>query len=277
MIYDCFTFFNEFDLLEIRLHEMDPWVDYFVLVESGETFSGNPKPLWFAENKDRFKSFLPKIIHLISSPVDKVTNAWERQAAQRNFAMEVLGQFDDDLILIGDVDEIVRGQNFTKVQSGSEKMTTFVHQNYFYYMNFQRPGGWPGTVMLPYKMLISLFGGSLWAARKHRRGGRQVPKGGWHFSNMGGKENIRLKLKSSCHFNIPSYKRMFEDEDYLDDLMDGKERIKGRSLSVVPIDNHPVWFVENIGRFQHLMKEDKNNESSRTDEKQGNENKGDDR
>ena len=54
MIYDCFTFFNEFDILEIRLHEMNPWVDRFVLVESAETFSGNPKPLWFEENKQQW-------------------------------------------------------------------------------------------------------------------------------------------------------------------------------------------------------------------------------
>lgn len=63
MIVDCFTFFNEFDILEIRLHEMDPWVDLFVLVESAETFSGNSKPLWFEENQHRFKSF-----HILFKP-----------------------------------------------------------------------------------------------------------------------------------------------------------------------------------------------------------------
>ena len=114
MIVDCFTFFNEFDILDIRLHEMSPWVDRFVLVESAEAFSGIEKPLLFEKNKDRFKSFLPKIVHLVSPLVAKSTNAWDRQSYQRNYAMEALSDCkDEDLILISDVDEIVRGQDFT--------------------------------------------------------------------------------------------------------------------------------------------------------------------
>ena len=57
MIYDCFTFFNEFDLLEIRLNELDSVVDKFVLVEATKTFSGLDKPLYFNENKNKFNKF----------------------------------------------------------------------------------------------------------------------------------------------------------------------------------------------------------------------------
>jgi len=258
MIYDCFTFFNEFDLLEIRLHEMSPWVDRFVLVESAETFSGIPKPLWFEDNKHLFEPFLPRITHLISPLVSKSTNAWARQDSQRNYAMEALTDCsDNDLIIIGDVDEIVRGKNFTKIQGHRKKMSVFIQGNYFYYMNLLRPGAWPGSVMMPYGALKSDYGGSLWEARRLRRKGGHVANGGWHFSNMGGADAIRTKLKASCHFDIPSYKRMFEDGDYLDGLMQGREKIKGRSLSVVPIDSHPVWFRENLDKFKHLLtKED---------------------
>ena len=259
MIFDCFTFFNEFDLLEIRLHEMDPWVDRFVLVESGETFSGNPKPLWFKENKDRFESFLSKIIHVVAPVVDPSVNAWERQSGQRSYAMRALTNCaDDDLILISDVDEIIRGMNFVRIQGERDKMSVFLQRNYFYYMNLQRPGGWPGSVMMPYSTLKSKYGGSLWEARRLRRGGGQIKVGGWHFSNMGGADAIRLKLKSSCHFDTSSYRRMIEDEAFLLDLMDGDRTIKNRKLSVVPIDAaYPVWFRENVEKFKHLLtKED---------------------
>lgn len=54
MIIDCFTFFNELDVLEIRLRELDGVVDRFVLVEATLTHQGKPKPLLYAENKERF-------------------------------------------------------------------------------------------------------------------------------------------------------------------------------------------------------------------------------
>ena len=49
-IYDCFLFFNELEILDIRLHEMYEHVDKFVLVESVETFRGNLKPLYTASS-----------------------------------------------------------------------------------------------------------------------------------------------------------------------------------------------------------------------------------
>ena len=45
LVYACFVFWKELDLLELRLHELDAVVDYFVLVEATHTFSGQPKPL----------------------------------------------------------------------------------------------------------------------------------------------------------------------------------------------------------------------------------------
>ena len=57
MIYDCFTFFNELDLLEIRLNVLRDVVDRFVLVEAGETHTGKRKPLYFRENAARFAAF----------------------------------------------------------------------------------------------------------------------------------------------------------------------------------------------------------------------------
>ena len=65
MIYDCFIFFDELDLLEIRLEEIYPVVDRFVLCEAPMTFSGKPKELVFQNNKERFAPYLDKIEHII--------------------------------------------------------------------------------------------------------------------------------------------------------------------------------------------------------------------
>src|SRR5277367_3065030 len=88
-IYDCFLFFNELELLEIRLNEMYEYVDYFVLVESTESFVGKPKPLYYAQNKERFNQFNDKIIHVIVSDSFR-GGYWEREYFQRNRIMDGL-------------------------------------------------------------------------------------------------------------------------------------------------------------------------------------------
>ncbi|NJM15850.1 MAG: hypothetical protein HC896_11225 [Bacteroidales bacterium] len=60
MVYDCFPFFNELDILEIRLNELNEAVDKFVLVEASRTFQGDPKPLYFEENKEKVQGFFAK-------------------------------------------------------------------------------------------------------------------------------------------------------------------------------------------------------------------------
>jgi beta-1,4-mannosyl-glycoprotein beta-1,4-N-acetylglucosaminyltransferase len=65
MIYDCFTFFNELDLLEIRLETLNDVVDKFVLVEATKTFRGENKVLYFKDNQERFAKFLKKIIYIV--------------------------------------------------------------------------------------------------------------------------------------------------------------------------------------------------------------------
>ena len=67
--YDIFTFFNELELLEIRLNILNDYVDYFVLIECTETFSGLKKPLYYNENKNMFERWGHKIIHIVNCKV----------------------------------------------------------------------------------------------------------------------------------------------------------------------------------------------------------------
>ena len=77
MIYDCFTFFNELDILEIRLNELNQVVDKFVLVEANRTFTNQKKPLYFQENKTRYQQFLPKIINIIVDDYHEINSHWK--------------------------------------------------------------------------------------------------------------------------------------------------------------------------------------------------------
>ena len=83
MIFDCFTFCNELDLLELRLETLSDVVDKFVLVEADRTFTGKSKPFFFAENKARFTNYLDRIIHVQVEDMPQTNNPWDREHFQR--------------------------------------------------------------------------------------------------------------------------------------------------------------------------------------------------
>ncbi len=111
-IYDCFTFFNELELLELRLKILSPYVDYFILVESNITFRGKTKPFYFDINDNRFKSYKNKIIHIKYENIPQETkpNDYSLEIQQRNYIFQGLQQInncnDNDLVIISDLDEI---------------------------------------------------------------------------------------------------------------------------------------------------------------------------
>ncbi len=106
LIYDCFIFNKELDLLELRLEFLYDYVEKFVLVESSQTLSKEEKPLFFAENIERFEKYLDKIIY-IECPKKEFDSAWDYEYFQRDFIKQGLKNCkSDDIILISDVDEI---------------------------------------------------------------------------------------------------------------------------------------------------------------------------
>lgn len=111
-IFDCFTFFNEVELLELRLKMLSPYVDYFILVESNVTFRGDLKPFYFNPTDERFKPYINKIIHMKFGNFSQETkpNDYSLEIQQRNYISAGLNRLnicqDNDLIIISDLDEI---------------------------------------------------------------------------------------------------------------------------------------------------------------------------
>ena len=107
MVYDCFTFYNEFDVLEIRLALLYKHVDFFVIVEADKTWRNNPKPLFFEQQTQRFAKYADKIKHIIVTDLPNDKDPWVLEAFQRNaIARGLTGCSDNDTIFICDVDEI---------------------------------------------------------------------------------------------------------------------------------------------------------------------------
>jgi beta-1,4-mannosyl-glycoprotein beta-1,4-N-acetylglucosaminyltransferase len=207
-IYDCFTFFNELDILEIKLNELYDHVDHFVLVESTETFRGNPKPLYFTENKQRFSKFLDKIIHVILDEHLETNSSWDREFYQRNQIMRGLTHCrDEDIIIVEDLDEIVSASKLPEIVAilSTNKLpsVTCNQSIYTYFLNrYGHASGnvvsWLGSMATKYGYLKSISPQEL----RSQRDGATAVTAGWHFTYMGGTKKVQTKLESFSHSEL---------------------------------------------------------------------------
>jgi hypothetical protein len=220
MTYDCFSFFNELDLLEMRLNILDEHVDKFVLCESRQTFSGKEKPLYFLENQERFAKWLPKIIHLVApESTDNNDTSFDRAFKQKEFLKTGLKDAkDDDLVFYGDLDEIWKDPYRASAMYYGHLMVCNLRQlNYCYYLNQRSSEEWVGTVVGSWRLMKDKLFRDLRANHDF-----VLDDGGWHFTNMGGPDQIRKKLESYDHqeYNHESIKndierKIAEGEDYV--------------------------------------------------------------
>lgn len=282
MIYDCFIFFNELEMLELRLHELADVVDKFVLVEATRTFTNEPKPLFFQENHARFREFDDRIIHVVVADSPDVSDPWAVERFQRNSIARGLTQCrPDDWILVSDVDEIPRASTVKRVSCEHPfprgfladvacrpmirlfsalkfsrgrarrnhpfifKFQQSLHRHFINCVTMNPPSlvHWYGTRMLFYRDFSS-------AQEVRHSGYRIVENGGWHFSSMGGGERIVEKIKSFAHqeFNQPSFldaNRINEAIKQGKALFDPLEELK-----FVPLDDsYPHYLLEHPEKF----------------------------
>lgn len=231
-IYDCFLFFNELDLLDLRLNLLNDIVDKFVIVESSVTFSGKPKKLYFQENKSLFKDFEDKIIHIIidntpndfynlkyiENPVDKKDillnkiikhvnestgwsrheKQWGRETFQRESIIMGLGDCsDDDLIMLSDLDEFPNPIEFKlNIENFNTGVVDFRQKMSFYYVNFLKEENWSGSKLTNW---YTLKNNSLNLIRQNKLTNKVVINGGWHLSFMGGENRIKDKIDAYAH------------------------------------------------------------------------------
>lgn len=195
LVYDCFLFYNELDLLELRLNELNGVVDKFVLVEGDTTFTGKPKPYYYAQNKERFKEFSDKIIHVMVKNPTQFDSPWDVEIIQRNSISDGLGGCkDNDIIMISDVDEIPNVdaiKNFNPLGGISlleQKMS-------FYYMNCVSNALWWNAKIGAFRD-IKKETPYMTRLNNNRP---VIQNGGWHFTALGGVDAILNKLAAFSH------------------------------------------------------------------------------
>jgi hypothetical protein len=128
-VFDCFTFFNEFDVLDLRLRMHNDFIDFFVVCESKKTWMQGDKELYFS-----FPEFSQKIILLDSTEMFLSENPWANEESQRNFLLEgiPLDISEDDLMIVSDVDELI-SQGILEQFKSSNSILSKIQIDFFYY------------------------------------------------------------------------------------------------------------------------------------------------
>ena len=281
MIYDCFTFYNELEILKIRLNELSGIVDKFIIIESNETFQGKMKPLFFEENKHLFARFESKIIHKICEmphsdalevSARAPSAAWAREHYQRNFIARALGDLrDDDLVIISDVDEIISAAALRQALQERRKheLTIFEMPNFTGFFNRKMTSvSWLlGPRMIAFAQFTtpqklrttkafasrSLKGGLLW--RLHTRlwnyfnTGVAAPvrilyNAGWHFTSIGDWSAWRNKVNAFSHEELKASDLYERESVFMETL--------AKSTLPVAIEELPDYIRKNKPEFEFL-------------------------
>jgi len=209
-IVDVVPFFNELDVLELRLRVLADVVSHHFIVQSMETHSGRPKPLSFNPEDARWRPWRDKLRNIVLPtlglpPTDE--NRWTRERFPREVIPSLLEQWrDDDLVLMSDVDEI---PDPGLIEDYADRVTgrTWVGFNaacYYYYLNLRVPRPHK-CIALTSVGYMKTQGGQYFRDRAFKPPIGPVP-GGWHFSYLGGVEAIITKLSSFAHAEFDTEK-----------------------------------------------------------------------
>jgi beta-1,4-mannosyl-glycoprotein beta-1,4-N-acetylglucosaminyltransferase len=253
MIVDGFIFFNELDILEIRLEELYPVVDRFVLVESDKTFRGAFKPYYFEENRNRYAKYLDKITHIMLKDTNKFSDdykvePWDREHWQRaQISRGFNGLELDDIVMISDVDEIPRREVVAELDP--ETTVRLSCKMYYYGINVFA-GGCGALKASRYSSFTTP--GNL----RHSDPPVEIPNAGWHFSYIGDATHISNKLSSFSHWelDIPEVNNL----DSINDRMSRGEDIwgQGHKYEIVEVDGtYPHAIRNNMLYYSKYIKE----------------------
>lgn len=231
--FDCFTFFNEQDILQIRLEEMGDLVDQFIIVESSKTFTGKNKPFYLDHVPSWINRWKDKILNVRIDFPNNEMSSWEREHYQRNQilrGLETLGVAEDDRVIISDADEIIKSSFLLKNITPIDPVKLDVTQ-YFWNFNWVVPqhcnqGSRP--VMCLYKHLKERSPQELRSANL-----QTILDCGWHFSFFGELEKIKTKIESFAHteYDVEKYKS-------------AEKTLQRIELGIDPFDRFPLKYFE---------------------------------
>ncbi len=277
MVYDCIPFFNEIDILKLRLHILNPIVDKFIIEEATVTFSGEPKELCFEKNKELFKEFLPKIEYIVvdNSPVNTTTHL--RDKFQKNALEKGLKDAtDEDVIILSDVDEIPNPKVLKEIiaEFDKDKIYHLAQRMFYCFLNMEEMSGnllsitgefpgverkmWLGTKVfskksIPLNGIIELREAPVTSPDAVR-----VADGGWHFGYMGnsGEKDVAKRIGTKV---VAAAHQEYNDDVLLaeaaDRLLLGQDMFgRDAHFERVEVDeSYPEYLLTHRAEYEYLI------------------------
>jgi len=265
-IIDCFTFYNEIDLLYYRLSILYEHVDYFIIVEANQTFSGKEKSLYYLNNIHLFEKFKDKIIHIVVNLPFKYPNIdyhkneqWINEKYQRNSinnGIKKLSLNNDDLIIISDLDEIPNPNILIQIKDNKIKINDgkiLQLDMYYYNLYSKHHDKWYHSKIVSYNTYIKTTPEAI----RHSKI-QVIENAGWHLSYFGDANFISNKIKNFSHqeFNSETY----TDNDKIQNRINKSSDLFGRNY--VPIkrielndnNNLPILYDIYLSKYCQLNK-----------------------
>lgn len=263
-VYDCFTFFNELDLLELRLTECYNHVDYFVIAEANKTFSGNAKRFILEDNWDRYKDFHDKIIYIKVEDMPEGNDAWAREYHQRNALARGLSSAEDnDVIALTDCDEILRPRTLNILKNDSQHNLWICRHPMFYFkFNYLmvRPMSYHVNPMAILKKDLTtlqelrnrMVG---WAYRQpwdfNDDNVCTIQHSGWHFTYLGNTSNVETKLLNFAHTEAQKWVGNIDVEDMISKKICWDDGVYYEHIKID--DYFPKTILNNLERWKDYI------------------------
>ena len=255
-IYDCFQYFNEDHVLDLRFNILDQKVDYFVISESTKTHQGKTKKLNF--NINNFSKFKHKIKYIVADYDKKIDfenhmggESVVEQHQRNSLSGGLINASDNDLIILSDADEIPDLNKLNQIKTKT-KFTAFSQKMFMYKLNLQNlnESNWIGSKIslkknLPKPQKLRNLKFKKYPFWRVDKLGQQIINGGWHFSFLQKPSDILKKIKSYSHgeFN----QNEFIDEKKITQKIANHEDIFNRSfnLKIINIDETYPEYIKN--------------------------------
>ena len=235
-IIDAFLFSGELDMLELRLRELDPIVDRFVICEADTTFQGRPRKVLLPEHKDRFAPWWDRITHLVVDDLPAGEDCWQREHFQRDAIKRGLnGLRATDLFMLSDVDEIPTVQQIRKVRPNP--VCVFEMAMHSFAVDWLYPTPWNGTVACYGRDIKDI---SILRYARDKPDFNRV-KGGRHFTWLGDTTATNKKLRSFSHADLVGVISAYGLERYYSEGF----HVDGTKLLPVDVDETwPEWIYK---------------------------------
>jgi len=263
-VYDVLPFFNELDVLEIRLQELWDTVDYFVITESNLSHSGKPKEYIFENNKDRFEKYMSKIRHIKVDDMPETDDSWVRERFQRFVGNRGLYDLEpEDLVITSDCDEIARAEIFEMIKEDENDYDRYIlfipqFQYRINYMKFFQNSRNANIIVTrgraysnPQTEREYTF---YWNPKPPET--VMVDHGGWHFTYFGDDAHAITKIQNFAHTetDTPEMIARHNIKWFIENKYGHHGPRDSERYEIVQVDEYfPKSITENLDKWQHMI------------------------